>query len=174
MHHLSGRVLLIISGVGFVLSALLFAIMPAQSDSGEPSLSFLYWAYVFPAMLCGTIGVDITYNVTNIFITTSMPARMQATAGGLINTLLYLGMAFWLGIGQLAVSTTVQYHGEENVPARKQYQIGFWLGVALAAVSLLLNLTIKIQRATAGMTADEKAALEQAQAREESSSSSSR
>jgi hypothetical protein len=161
LHHLPGRVLLIISGVGFLISTLLFALMPAQSDAGEPSQSFLYWAYVFPAMLCGTIGVDITYNVTNIFITTSMPARLQATVGALINTVLYLGMAFWLGIGQLAVSTTLQYQGEENVPARTQYQIGFWLGVGLSVVSLLINMTINIREASAELTADERARLEQ-------------
>jgi hypothetical protein len=167
LHLLPGRVLLIISGLGYLISVLLFAVMPARSDDGEPSLTFLYWAYVFPAMLCGTIGVDILYNVTNIFITTAMPARLQATAGALINSLLYLGMAFWLGIGELAVSTTVEYRerGGESVSLREQYQIGFWLGVGLAGLALILNSTINLGEAAAEMTADEKeqARLEQSQ-----------
>ncbi|KAH6645877.1 major facilitator superfamily domain-containing protein [Truncatella angustata] len=156
LHLLPGRILLIISGLGYLLCVLLFALMPAQSESGGPSLSFLYWAYVFPSMICGTIGVDILYNVTNIFITTAMPARLQATAGALINSLLYLGMAFWLGIGELAVSTTVDYRGEGNVSLKEQYQIGFWLGAALAGLALLLNATINIGEAAAELTADEK------------------
>lgn len=156
LHLLSGRILLIISGLGYLISVLLFAIMPARSASGQPSLTHLYWAYVFPAMLCGTIGVDILYNVTNIFITTAMPARLQATAGALINSLLYLGMAFWLGIGELAVSTTVDYRGEENISLREQYQVGFWLGVGLAGIALILNATINLGEAAAEMTADEK------------------
>lgn len=166
LHLLPGRILLIISGIGYMISVLLFAVMPAQSDDGQPSLSFLYWAYVFPAMLCGTIGVDILYNVTNIFITTAMPARLQATAGALINSLLYLGMAFWLGIGELAVSTTVEYRGgEDSVSLREQYQVGFWLGVGLAGLALILNATINLGEAAAEMTADEKeqARLEQSQ-----------
>ncbi|KAK6077625.1 major facilitator superfamily transporter [Seiridium cupressi] len=156
LHLLSGRILLIISGLGYLISVLLFALMPPQSESGEPSLSHLYWAYVFPAMICGTIGVDILYNVTNVFITTAMPCRLQATAGALINSLLYLGMAFWLGIGELAVSTTVDYRGEENISLREQYQIGFWVAVGLAGVALSLNATINLGEAAAEMTADEK------------------
>ncbi|KAH8662169.1 drug resistance protein [Xylariales sp. PMI_506] len=156
MHRLSGHVLLIISGLGFLLSVILFALIPDQSASGEPSNTFLFWAYVFPAMVGGTLGVDILYNVTNIFITTSMPARLQATAGGFINSLLYLGMAFWLGIGELAVSTNSQYRGED-VSLREQYQIGFWTAVGLAGVSLCLFVTIRMSEASAALTADEKA-----------------
>ncbi|KAK8071023.1 hypothetical protein PG997_011226 [Apiospora hydei] len=161
LHLIPGRILMIISGLGFLLSVLLFALIPDRVD-GAPSTSFLYWAYVFPAMLCGTIGVDITYNVTNVFITTSMPARLQATAGALINSLLYLGIAFWLGVAELAVSQTKEARegdGEDELTPREQYKIAFWLAVGLAALSLILFSTLKIGQASADMTADEKAQL---------------
>ncbi|RYP12606.1 hypothetical protein DL765_007237 [Monosporascus sp. GIB2] len=161
LHILPGRILLVISGIGYILSVLLFALVPARSESGEPSITFLYWAYVFPAMCCGTIGIDIAFNVTNVFITTAMPARLQATAGALVNSLLYLGLAFWLGIAELAVSTTVNRRGEENVDMRSRYKIGFWTGVGLAAVALCLTSTLNLGKAAADMTADEKAKLEQ-------------
>lgn len=165
LHLIPGRILMIISGLGFLLSMLLVALLPDQSDDGTPSTSFLYWAYVFPAMLCSTIGVDITFNVTNVFITTSMPARLQATAGALINTLLYLGIAFWLGVGELAVSQAKEARereggGEENsLTPREQYKIAFWLGVGLAALTLILFSTLRIGQASSDMTADEKAQL---------------
>ncbi|KAL6891696.1 major facilitator superfamily domain-containing protein [Trichoderma longibrachiatum] len=158
MHMISNRILMLISSVGFLLSVLLFALIPDRRADGTPSTSFLYWAYIFPAMLCGTIGVDITYNVTNVFITTSMPRRLQATAGGLINTLLYLGLAFWLGIAEMAVSEANRRALPEGLSLREQYKIGFWIGVALAGVSMLMVVTIKIDRAAAELTADEKAA----------------
>lgn len=169
LHVLPGRVLLIISGVGYVLSVLLFALIPARSESAsgelEPSLTFLYWSYVFPAMCCGTIGVDIAFNVTNIFITTATPARLQATAGAVVNSLLYLGMAFWLGIGDLAVATAANRRGGEGsveaLDARSRYRIGFWTAVGLAAVALCLTCTVNLGKAAAEMTADEKAVLEQ-------------
>ncbi|KAK8024173.1 MFS general substrate transporter [Apiospora rasikravindrae] len=156
LHLIPGRILMIISGLGFLLSVLLFALIPDRVD-GTPSTSFLYWAYVFPAMLCGTIGVDITYNVTNVFITTSMPSRLQATAGALINSLLYLGIAFWLGVAELAVSQTKE--ARSDLTPREQYKIAFWLAVGLAALSLILFSTLKIGQASADMTADEKAQL---------------
>ncbi|KAM4067036.1 major facilitator superfamily protein [Hirsutella rhossiliensis] len=159
LHIIPNRLLMIISCGGFFLSTLLFALLPDQAASGK-STSFLYWAYIFPAMLAGTIGVDITFNVTNVFITTAMPRRHQAAASGLINSLLYLGIAFWLGIGELAVSATVQSRGEDNVGPREQYQIGFWTGVALSAVSFCLTVTVKMGQAEASLTADEKAELE--------------
>jgi MFS family permease len=166
LHMLSGRILMIISGVGFLLCCLLFAVLPVQ-DNGSPSSSFLYWAYVFPAMLCSTIGVDITFNVTNIYITTSMPARLQATASGLINSILYLAIAFWLGIGEMAVSLTVRSHEEGSLDVRDQYRIGFWTGVGLSGLAMCFIVTVSLGRASAEMTADEKAELEAA-ARSES------
>ncbi|KAI5925567.1 major facilitator superfamily domain-containing protein [Camillea tinctor] len=160
MHLLPGRVLLLISAVGYIISVLLFALIPEQTGPDAPSLTSLYWSYVFPAMLCSTIGVDIMFNVTNVFITTSMPRRLQATAAGVINSLLYLGMAFWLGVAELAVSTAVDQH-EGELSLRQQYQIGFWLGVGLAGVAMCLTVTIRIGEAAAELTADEKAKLNQ-------------
>lgn len=161
LHLLSGRMLMIVSGVGFLLSVLLFSLIPVQSASD--SKTFIYWAYVFPAMICGTIGVDITFNVTNVFITTAMPRRLQGAAGGLINSLLYLGIAFWLGIGELAVSATVQARPDAQMNLRDQYRIGFWVGVGLAAVSLCLTVTIRLGQAAAELTADEKAMLDRSE-----------
>lgn len=154
LHILPNRVLLVISQVGFLLSVLLFALIPDGHSSGR-STSSIYWAYVFPAMICGTIGVDITFNITNVFITTAMPRRLQSTASGVINSLLYLGMAFWLGVAELAVSTTVRGgHLDES----GQYRIGFWTGVGLAGVALVLAAMVRMGKASAAMTADEKAA----------------
>ncbi|KAJ1326742.1 MFS transporter DHA2 family multidrug resistance protein [Microdochium nivale] len=167
MHLLSGRILLAISGLGFMLCGLLFALIPERVPSsllgGEltPSIDFIYWAYVFSAMVAGTLGVDITFNVTNVYITTAVPSRLQATAGAVINSLLYLGIAFWLGVAELAVATantnSVAAGGDE-LPLRSQYQIGFWIGVALGGLATLLFLSVNIGQAAAAMTADEKLA----------------
>ncbi|KAI1437381.1 major facilitator superfamily-domain-containing protein [Xylaria sp. CBS 124048] len=164
LHILSGRVLMIISSAGYFLSCLLFALLPEQSNN-QPSTTFLYWAYVFSAMLASTIGIDIAFNVTNVYITTAMPRRLQATAGALINSMLYLGIAFWLGIGDLAIATSVQNGDEDPLDLRKQYKIAFWTGVGLSIVAFSLIATVDFGRAEAAMTADEKAALDAADER---------
>ncbi|KAI0023967.1 major facilitator superfamily domain-containing protein [Xylariomycetidae sp. FL0641] len=158
LHLIPGRLLLLIAGVAYLICSLLFALIPERSDSD--SIDFLYWAYVFPAMICGTIGVDTTFNVLNVFITTSMPRRLQAAAGALTNSLLYLGMSFWLGVGELAVSTSVSYHEPEGLSLRQQYKIGFWTAVGLAGLSLILMLPVKMGNAESDLTADEKAEAE--------------
>ncbi|KAM0344143.1 hypothetical protein ACHAPU_007865 [Fusarium lateritium] len=165
LHIISGQLLLIISGLGFLGSSVLFALIP---DGGE-SNTYLYWAFVFPAMLLATIGVDIAFSVTNVFITTSLPSHLQAVAGALITSLLYLGMAFWLGVGEMAVSVHKDIKGAENVTQRSQYQIGFWTGAGLAIVSLLIFFTLRMESAKADLTADEKAQRERERIAEESS-----
>ncbi|RDA92087.1 hypothetical protein CP533_3589 [Ophiocordyceps camponoti-saundersi (nom. inval.)] len=155
LHVVSNQILLTVSGLGFLLSVLLFALIPGP-DEGK-STSFIYWAYVFSAMLGGTIGIDITFNVTNVFITTAMPRRLQAAAGGLINSLLYLGVAFWLGVTQTAISAADE---RRPIDAQAQYRIAFWTGVGLAALAVCLTVTVRIGQATAALTADERAEME--------------
>ncbi|RDA87455.1 hypothetical protein CP532_2781 [Ophiocordyceps camponoti-leonardi (nom. inval.)] len=159
LHVVSNQILLTVSGIGFLLSVLLFALIPGP-DEGK-SNSFIYWAYVFSAMLGGTIGIDITFNVTNVFITTAMPRRLQAAAGGLINSLLYLGIAFWLGVAQTAISATDERRRDGGpLDPQDQYRIAFWSGVGLAAVALCLTVTVRIGQATAVLTADERAEMD--------------
>lgn len=157
LHLVPGRILMIISGLGFLASVLLFARMPGTSGSKW----LTYWSYVFPAMLCSTIGVDIVFNVTNVFITTSQPRRLQAAAGALCSSLLYLGIAFWLGVSELIVAAAKQVQMIDKMDRRQQNQIGFWTATGLASVSLILVFTIKLGQATAELTADEKIELQQ-------------
>lgn len=147
LHLLPGRILLLISGTAYILSTLLFAILPE---------SFNYWAYVFPAMICATLGIDITYNVSNIFITTSMPKARQGLAGAFMNSLLFLGIAFFLSFADLAVSET------EERGQRQSYKVAFWLATALAGAGLIVMfLGVQIGKASSDLTVDERAELEQ-------------
>ncbi|KAF4595372.1 drug resistance protein [Ophiocordyceps camponoti-floridani] len=154
LHIIPNRFMMLVSSLGFMLQTLLWALIPVDPSK---STTFLYWAYVMPAMLAGTIGVDIAFNVGNIYITTAVPKRHQAAASGLSNSLVYLGIAFWLGVTELAVSTAVRHRGDGKVGLGEQYKIAFYVGVGLSALSLALTLTIKIGQAESALTADEKA-----------------
>jgi hypothetical protein len=142
LHLLPGTMLVIFSGASFIIAALLFAIMPEN-----PS----YWAYIFPSMICATLGIDITFNVANIFITTSLPRKQQGLAGAVIMILLHLGIAVCLGAADMVNTYTVERLGE-----RKSYQAVFWFEVACAGAALLiLMFFVKINKAESSMTADE-------------------
>lgn len=147
LHLLPGTILIIISGISWIIAPLLFAIAPQGS---------LYWAYVFPSMIAATIGIDITFNVANIFITTSLPRKQQGLAGAIIMLLLQLGIAVMLGFADIVNTYTVARLG-----LRKSYQAVFWFEVACAAVALtILVLFVKIKKAESELTADERAELE--------------
>ena len=143
LHLLPGRVLLVISGLGSLASVLLFAVIPEHAN---------YWAFVFPAMVGATVGVDITYLVSNIFITTTVPKHRQGVAGALINSVLFLGISFFLGMADLAVAEHEARAGGE------QHKVAFWFATAAAAVALLLFATIKIGKAESELTDEERAA----------------
>jgi len=146
LHLLPGRILLLISGTAYILSTLLFAILPVD---------FNYWAYIFPAMICATLGIDITYNVANIFITTSLPKARQGLAGSFMNSLLFLGIAVFLSFADLAVSET------EERGRRGSYKVAFWLATALAGAGLIIMfLGVKIGKAKSDLTLDEREELE--------------
>lgn len=146
LHLLPGSALLLLSGIGYIVSMLLFAVMPESPN---------YWAYVFPAMVMATVGVDITYSVSNVFITTNMTKSRQGLAGALINSVLFLGISFFLGLADLAVTSSA------HLGLRKSYQVAFWFGVACSGLGLLLLVIfVKIGRAKSDLTLEEKAELE--------------
>ena len=144
LHLLSGTMLMLVSGVGWILASLLFALAPTGAN---------YWAYIFPAMIGATIGIDVTWNVANVFITTSLPRREQGLAGALINSLVYLGIAFILSFADITQTETV-YLG-----LRRSYQSVFWYQLAVQSTAVAITLVfVRIRKAESDLTADEKAA----------------
>ncbi|KAF1962287.1 MFS general substrate transporter [Byssothecium circinans] len=146
LHMLPGRILLLISGIAYIISTLLFAIIPANPN---------YWAYIFPSMLCATIGVDIAFNVSNIFVSTSLPLARQGLAGAFMNSLLFLGISFFLGFADLAVTQT------EHLGHAKSYKVAFWLATGIAGVALAIMFAgVRIGKAKSDLTVEEREELE--------------
>lgn len=154
LHLLPGTILIIVSGISWIVAPLLFAIAPQNA---------LYWAYVFPSMICATVGIDITFNVANIFITTSLPRKQQGLAGAVIMLLMHLGIAVMLGFADIVNTSTVARLG-----MRRSYHAVFWFEVACASAALvILVLFVKIKKAESELTVDERAELEESNGGEE-------
>lgn len=145
LHFIPGKILLLLSGTANLVCALLFALMPADPN---------YWAWVFPSIICATLGIDITYTVSNIFITSNVPSHRQGLAGALINSLLFLGISCCLGFGDLAVGQT------SHLGLRKSYQTAFWLGVGISALATIMYCFINIGSAKSDLTVEERQQLE--------------
>ncbi|KAH0238133.1 MFS general substrate transporter, partial [Aureobasidium melanogenum] len=97
IHHGSPTWTLVISGVAWVAAPLLLAL-------GSTSMG--YWPFVFPAMVCATVGVDITYNIANLVLSSLSPLKWQGLAGAVNSTTVNLGIAFSLAITQVIQTAT--------------------------------------------------------------------
>lgn len=153
LHLLSGTILIYVAGAAWIMAPLLFAIAPDGAN---------YWAYVFPAMIFATIGIDITFNVANIFITTSLPKKEQGLAGALIMLVLHLGISVCLGLADIVNIATLDRLGQ-----KKSYQAVFWFEVACASTALvILVLFVRVKKAASSLTVDEMAEMEEVARRE--------
>ncbi|RKF64435.1 Drug resistance protein [Erysiphe neolycopersici] len=149
LHLLPGTVLITISGISWIITPLLFAIAPQGAS---------YWAYIFPSMICAPIGIDVTFNVANIFITKSLPQSQQGLAGAVISLLVHLGIAVMLGFADVINANSVAILG-----LRQSYQAVFWFEVSCAATAVvILILFVKIKRAESGLTFEERIEFEEA------------
>lgn len=146
LHIVPGTVLVILSGIAWIIAPLLFALAPEGAS---------YWAYIFPAMICATIAIDVTFNVSNIFISTSFPLKRQGLAGALSTSILELGVALFLGFGDLVVTETA------DQGLMRSYKNVFWFEVAIASAALVLLVGfVKIDKAKSDMTLEEREAQE--------------
>lgn len=106
-------------------------------------------------MVCATIGTDIIYNVSNIFVTTSLKSDQQGIAGACINGTVFLGMSFFLGWADLTATLSSPNDLAGGVRS------AFLMAVGCAGAALILViLGIRIPKAKGSLTADEREALE--------------
>ena len=141
LHLIPNTILLLISSAGWVVSCLLFAIAPPGAN---------YWAYILPAMIGGTIGIDISYNITNIFITTTLPANQQGIAGAIANSALFLGISIHLGFADMTASS-LESEGES-----KSFKAAFWYAMACSIAALVIQmLFVRIDKAKAVAVAEQ-------------------
>nr|OQO26911.1 hypothetical protein B0A51_07358 [Rachicladosporium sp. CCFEE 5018] len=153
LHIVPGRVILIASGLGALGSQLLLALIPVGGN---------YWAWIFPATILSTIGIDLSTMYMSVFITTALPMSQQGLAGGLMNSVLHLGVGVVLGLTDIIQSATFEEQG-----LGPSYKNTFWFGVACGAVSLVLMAVWgKLPAAKSDLTADEKANSKRGQARD--------
>jgi hypothetical protein len=143
LHLVPGHALMIISGSAAVGSQLLLALIPPGGGS--------YWAWIFPSAILSTIGIDLSTILMAVFITTVVPSSQQGLAGGVLNSVLQLGVALVLGLTDIIQSSVVKDRGLEE-----SYKATFWFGVGVAGASLIiLVIWGRVPKAVSEMTADE-------------------
>jgi hypothetical protein len=123
LHVVSGTVALILTACAAVIAPLLFALAPLEAS---------YWAYLFPAMLCAAITLDLIFYVFSALLATSLPASDRRLSGTLANALAQSGIALLVG-----AAATVEAFTEHQGKAQS-YKNVFWLATACGSIALLI------------------------------------
>lgn len=104
---------------------------------------WIYWEAAFPAVFLNPMGADASFTISNLLITSSFPAEMQALAGGVFNTIAQLGNAVGMTLAILIAETVeARAHKEEGgVEERLDammmgYRAAYWFfsGMCITAV----------------------------------------
>lgn len=141
LHQVSNKLLMYIGAVGYTISFTLYAVS---------KYGITFWALLFPGEILTVFGVDLQFNVVNMYVMSSMPPSQQAVAGAILQTISKLTLTVSFGLAT-AIFNAVEAH-----PATSGYYAGnpaepyaavFWYCAGLSALSVLFVpfLTIKTQ-----------------------------
>lgn len=136
MHLVPVMALLFLSALCWLAAPLLLALAP---------LPLSYWPYVLPSMLCATIGLDLTYTISIIFLSSIQPLKYQGLGGAVASSLINLGMSFALPISEIALKRaqqSVKVAPGDTVAMHKSTNFGFRATFYYASASAGLGLII--------------------------------
>ncbi|KAI6843716.1 MFS general substrate transporter [Hortaea werneckii] len=173
-HIVPIKLLLLVSGLAWIAAPLLLALAP---------LPLQYWTFVMPSMVCATIGIDLTFTVSLIFLAAVQPQRYQGVVGAVSSILVNLAMSFALPISEIimkkaeasASSRYAQVDVDETMDLSPEivhagYKAAFLYGAASAGLGLIISVFfVHISREVVGR----KTVQDEEQARETSSSEAS-
>ncbi|KAJ5264221.1 hypothetical protein N7497_003372 [Penicillium chrysogenum] len=128
LHRVSNKVLTGIGALAYTASFLILSFMKQEAS---------YWAFIFPGLVLVVVGADIQFNVTNMYVMSTLPPSQQSIAGGIFNTVNKLCSTLGLGIAT-SVQSSVALRMTASSPAIQPYLSVYWFAAAASGVSLVL------------------------------------
>lgn len=128
LHRVSNKLLTGIGALAYTSSFLILSFMKEDA---------IYWAFIFPALVLVVVGADIQFNVTNMYVMSSLPPSQQSIAGGIFNTVSKLCNNLGLGIAT-SVNSAVANQMTASTPAIRPYLAVYWFAAAAAGLSLFM------------------------------------
>ncbi|KAK4574007.1 hypothetical protein LTR86_001768 [Recurvomyces mirabilis] len=102
-----------------------------------------YWASAFLANVFNPVGADSLFTISNLLITSVFPAKTQALAGGVFNTISQVGKAVGLALVAViasSVTTNSDYVLKDSPDALMEgYRATFWFGFASVVATVMLS-----------------------------------
>ncbi|KAJ5564181.1 hypothetical protein N7513_000423 [Penicillium frequentans] len=128
LHRVSNSLLTGIGALAYTASFLILSFMKEDA---------IYWEYIFPALILVVVGADIQFNVTNMYVMSSLPSDQQSIAGGIFNTVSKLCNNLGLGIAT-SVESAMANQMTASTPAIRPYLTAYWFAAAAAGTSLFM------------------------------------
>ena len=101
-----------------------------------------YWACAFFAMVLNPISADVLFTVSNLVITSVFPAKTQALAGGVFNTIAQIGKSVGLassGLIAASVSQNSRWSDKQSPQALMEgYRAAFWFCFAGSSATIVM------------------------------------
>jgi len=120
-----------IGAFAYTISFLFFAVAKTH---------LTYWALFFPGLTLMVVGADFEFNVTNMYVMSTMPKSEQSVASGLFQTVTRLCTTIGFGISTAAFNAVQEHPSKSGYYAGdpiEPYAAAFWFSFASAATSLL-------------------------------------
>lgn len=127
LHVIPGHYIMIGSMLGFAAGPAFF--LPQNADTS-------YWALGFPGFILSTLGPDMSFAATSIFITSNVPKSYQGAAGSLVITAQNLSTAILAAIGDtVGEKATRSPDGSLDIMSLRAI---WWLSLATALVGAVI------------------------------------
>lgn len=101
-----------------------------------------YWACAFPAVFLNPVGADVLFTVSNLVITAVFPAKDQALAGSVFNTVAQIGKSVGLATSAVIAASITQHSkiNDKESPAAlmEGFRAAFWYMFALSCATGVL------------------------------------
>ena len=103
-----------------------------------------YWSHAFLANCFNPVGADSLFTIANLLITSVFPAKTQALAGGVFNTISQIGKSVGLAlVAVIAASVTLRsdYKDKSSPKALLEgYTATFWFCFGLILLTIGISL----------------------------------
>jgi MFS family permease len=127
--------ILCLAGILFLLAApLLMATSPAQQS---------YWPQAFPAVCLSAVGGMILFNVSNVFVSSSVKKELQGLGQGIFNTIVQIGTAISLALAATIANAGGVTAGADVDDLLHGYRMCFWFSAGLLAIPFVLTFFLR-------------------------------
>ncbi|KAL7813046.1 MFS general substrate transporter [Trichoderma gracile] len=134
LHRVNNSLIMAFGAAMYLVANLLLAVQRPQAT---------YWAFIFPSLLTNVMGLDLQFNVTNMYVMQSLPSHQQSLAGGIFNMFIRLGTTIVFGLST-AVYSSVKNSLTAQDDAFTPYKSAFYVSLGFAALACLFVPFLRI------------------------------